>query len=154
RGEPLVAQAPFLEGARAEILDDHVGAPRDAAHDLLSLGQPQVGSHRLLVAVLHVPPQRGALVELAPLAQGIAAGRLDLDHLGAEIGEELAGEGAGDELSQLDDLDAFQGFHTGRRSTTACASVPVSTNSSSPPTGTPRAIRVTRRPRPLSISPM
>ena len=42
-------------------------------------------------------------MELAPLPQRIAAlGRLDLDHLGAELGEELAGERAGDQLPELE----------------------------------------------------
>ena len=43
------------------------------------------------------------------------------------------GERAGDELAQLDDLDALQRLfraHNGLRSTTACASVPLSTYSS------------------------
>ena len=41
---------------------------------------------------------------------------------------------------------------SGRRSRRACASVPASTYSSSPPTGTPRAMRETLTPRLLSIS--
>ena len=59
-------------------------------------------------------------MELAPLPQRIATlGRLDLDHLGAELGEELPGERAGDQLPELDDLQSFQGLppgHAGRRS--------------------------------------
>jgi hypothetical protein len=43
---------------------------------------------------------------------------------------------------------------TGRRSRSACASVPGSTYSSSPPTGTPRARRLTARPRAFMSSPM
>ena len=45
----------------------------------------------------------------APGAQGIAGlGRLDLDDVGAEIGEDLGGKGTGDELAQFDDPKAFQ----------------------------------------------
>jgi hypothetical protein len=64
-----------------------------------------------LVARLEVPPQRGALVELAPLAQRVAAvGRFDLDHLGAELGEDARGERPGDERAEFDDLEAGEGF--------------------------------------------
>ena len=59
-------------------------------------------------------------MELAPLPQRIAAlGRLDLDHFGAELGEELPGERTGDQLPELDDLQPVQGLppgHAGRRS--------------------------------------
>ena len=45
----------------------------------------------------------------APGAQGIAGfGRLDLDDVGAEIGEDFGGKGTGDELAQFDDPKAFQ----------------------------------------------
>ena len=43
--------------------------------------------------------------------------------------------------------------HTTRRSLSACASVPLSTYSSSPPTGTPRASRLTASPRIRNSSP-
>ena len=38
----------------------------------------------------------------------IAGGWFDFDHFGAHIGENLSGEGAGDEVAKLDDLDAFE----------------------------------------------
>src|SRR5690606_20443589 len=70
----------------------------------------QVKGERMLVARLHMPPERGAVLELAPFAQRIAgARRLDLDHLGTELAQQLAGEGAGDQLTHFDDLDALQG---------------------------------------------
>ena len=87
----------------------------------------------------------------------IGRGRLDLDHLGAELGEHLPRERTGNELAHFDDLDPFQRLfraHSSLRSTTACANVPLSTYSSSPPTGTPRAMRLTLMSRPRSISPI
>src|SRR5690606_5270377 len=64
--------------------------------------------HRLLVAPDHRPPGRQALGQAAaPLAHGIAAaGILQLDHLGAEVAEDLAAEGAGDQRAHLDDPQA------------------------------------------------
>ena len=56
-----------------------------------------------------MPPERGAILELAPFTQWIANNRrLDLDHLGAELTEHFAGERAGDQLAHLDDLEALQ----------------------------------------------
>jgi hypothetical protein len=41
-------------------------------------------------------------VRLSPLAERIGMARVfDLDHLGAEVGQQPTGEGAGDEASQL-----------------------------------------------------
>ena len=48
-------------------------------------------------------------MQQAPLAQRIAdAGRLDLDHVGAEVGQRLAGERAGDQLAELEHLQSLQ----------------------------------------------
>ena len=41
-----------------------------AAHDLLALGRAQVAGHRLLVARLHLPPERGAVAQLRHLRSG------------------------------------------------------------------------------------
>jgi hypothetical protein len=40
------------------------------------------------------------------LAHGISLDRLDLDDVRAALGEDLRAEGHGDELAELDDLDA------------------------------------------------
>ncbi len=73
----------------------------------------QVQRHRALVARLHLPPDRGAVLEQPPVAQRVApraAGRrLDLDHVGAEVGQRLGGERAGDQLAQFQHLEAVQG---------------------------------------------
>ncbi|MNN42821.1 hypothetical protein D3C81_1570290 [compost metagenome] len=65
----------------------------------------EVEGERLLVASLHEPPQRGALVQLAPFAQRVAAiGRFDLDHLGAEFGTDARGERASDKGAEFDNF--------------------------------------------------
>src|SRR5690606_27760569 len=46
----------------------------------------------------------------APLADRVAATRrFDLDHLGAEVGQHRAGEGAGDQLAQFEYAKPFEG---------------------------------------------
>ena len=53
------------------------------------------------------PPERLAVHLLAPLPHGItAAGRLDLDDIGAEIGEQPRAEWCSDEMPQFDDPKA------------------------------------------------
>ena len=45
-----------------------------------------------------------------PAAEQIRqAGRFDLDHVGAEISQQLSTKGAGDQLAKLDDAQAIQG---------------------------------------------
>ena len=63
--------------------------------------------HRALVAGGHLPPQVHAALRRAHLAAGIAVARvLDVDHVGAEVGEQGAGQRAGDHVGELDDLEA------------------------------------------------
>ena len=106
------AQAPTLQRAGLEVLDQHVGLARQCAHDGLAFLAAQVELHRALVARLHLPPHGGPVAQHAPLAKRVAdAHRLDLDDVGAELGQGLAGKGPGDQLTQFDDLDALQCFH-------------------------------------------
>src|SRR3954464_815954 len=101
---PLLMCAPR---ARPEVLDHDVRAAREAAHDLLAFRPAQVAGNGLLVARLHVPPQRGAVAHPPPLAQRIAfAGRLELDHLGAEVAERLGAERTGDQRAELYNANA------------------------------------------------
>ena len=100
--ERVPAEVPLLERAGAEILDHDLRAAGEAPHDLLPLGTAQVAGHGFLVPGLHMPPERGAVPDAAPLAQGVAlARRLDLDHLGAEVAQRLGAERPGDERAEL-----------------------------------------------------
>ena len=70
----------------------------------------QVERYRALVAALHLPPHRGAILDQPPIAQRVAhARRLDLDHVSAKLTQRLAGKGAGNQLAHLDDLQSVQG---------------------------------------------
>ena len=106
------SEETFPSGARTMLdvgaFDDHdVRAFRQRTNDSLALGVAQVHRDGFLVARLRVPPERIALVQLAPLAQGIAfPRRFDLDHLGAELREQAGTIGPRDESSHLDHLHA------------------------------------------------
>jgi hypothetical protein len=57
--------------------------------------------------------ERGALPVRQPVSRGLAGGvaaahRLDLDHVGAEIAEQLAAEGPGHHLGEVDDRQMRQ----------------------------------------------
>src|SRR5688572_20786894 len=103
----LPAQVPLFERTGAKVFDHDLAFAREAAHDRLAFGLAQVERDRLLVTRLHLPPERYAVAHAPPAAQRVAvARRLDLDHLGAEIGERLAAEGPGDKRAELEDFDA------------------------------------------------
>ena len=103
RRQRLVSQPPALQRARAEVLDQHVRVPDQPAHDVLSFGAAKVDRHGALVARLDLPPDRRAVVQQPPLAQRVAGSRrLDLDRVGAEVGQGLAGERPGDQLAELE----------------------------------------------------
>src|SRR5215470_15466292 len=110
--KPLVAEVPFLQRARAEILHHDVAIARYGAHDRLSFRQLEVDGDRLLVPRLCEPPQGGALVQLAPGAQRVTTvRRFDLDHLGTEFRQQPRAERPGDQRAELEDAQPLQWTH-------------------------------------------
>ena len=105
------AKTELLEHARTEVFDQDVRLGQQLAQDVAPVGVLEVEGERALVARLYEPPQRGALVKLAPLAQWVAAvGRFHLDHLGAEFGADARREWPGDQGAELDHFKAGEGF--------------------------------------------
>ena len=101
------AEAHPLERAGAVVLDQHLRALGERQQQLLGAGLAQVQRHALLVAGVLLPEQRVALD--APMAQGIAlVGVLDLDDLGAEVGELEGDHVAGDQPRQVEHGDAVE----------------------------------------------
>ena len=104
----LVAQAPFLHGAGLEVFGQHVGAFEQAQQDLAAGGLADVERDRLLVAVDadEVAGVRLVAERRAPVAHLVALRRLDLDHLGAVVGQDHRAVGTAEHAGQVDDLDA------------------------------------------------
>ena len=105
----LVADAEARRDAGPERFDQHVGLagePKEIGAALLAL---QV-EHDALLAARHVAEEhRRALVGRPDVAAGIAlARRLDLDHLGAVIGQRRGEVRPRQEPREVDDLDAFE----------------------------------------------
>ena len=91
--------------ARREILDHHVGRLQELHQDRPALGRIGVERQALLVAV-EVAEEAGA--EAAQLPRAVAVDRFDLDHLGAEVGQDHAAGRAEDGVREFDDADAFE----------------------------------------------
>src|SRR5690606_29779650 len=78
-----------------------------ASHNILAFRLAQIHAYRLLAARLRFPPYRRALVQQAPLAQGVSlARRFDLDDFRAKVGQGLGGEWPGNKLPEFDDTNA------------------------------------------------
>ena len=105
----LVAEPAPLEAPRAHGLDDRVGAGHQVEEHRPALLGAQVEGDRALAPADVEVHQRGALDDRPRhLADVVARGRLDLDHVGAEVGQG-GRDGAGPEHRALDDADAVQG---------------------------------------------
>jgi hypothetical protein len=107
----LVVDLQPLHHAGAVVLDDHVGRAGQLVEEFAALVAFQVERERALVAVhvqeahavraLHLEPHGAAC-----LVAG--AGRLHLDDIGAQVGQQHAGEGAGHDLAHVEHADALQ----------------------------------------------
>ena len=108
--EILRPQPALGHRVRREVLDQHVGRLQQLHQHRPALGRIGVERQALLVAV-EVAEEAGA--EAAQLARAVAVDRLDLDHLGAEIGQDHAAGRSEDGVGEFDDADAFEGRFKG-----------------------------------------
>src|SRR5262250_79471 len=105
--ERVGADAEALEIAEAEALDHDLEVGHEIENDPGRLRRLQVEGDALLVPGVHLPVHAHA--RFAPVAQRVASpGRLDLDHLGAKVGELKAQHVAGHEPGEVEDADAAQ----------------------------------------------
>jgi hypothetical protein len=105
--QPLRAQPHLGQHPGAEVLRQHVGPAQQVGQHRLPRGRAQVEGEGTLVAVElgEVPAQ--PLDHHAGGAHGIGrAGRLDLHHVGAHVGEEHGAERSGQDAGEVDDADA------------------------------------------------
>ncbi len=113
-----VVQPILRQTADLEILDHHVGLGGHAAQQRLALGVGHVHGDAALVAVAggevaglarvaaSVVLQEGR----APVARVVTGlGALDLDHVGAQIGQHLGAPGTGKHARKIQYLDTVQG---------------------------------------------
>ena len=111
RSQLVRREAEPLGDAGPEVLDQHVGRCRsrrrnvaDPCGEPRSIARPSLP--RLLLAISELMPPRP---KFGQRAQHLAAdARLDLDHLGALIGQEHRGPRTADHLREVDDPDALE----------------------------------------------
>ena len=112
-----VVEAVLGEAADLEVLDHHVAAFGEFAHQRLSCGAGEIDGNRFLVAVRAQKVGRVAGVltvavfqeRRAPQTRVVAtAGALDLDDFGAKVAQRLAGPGAGEHARQVQDAQVRQ----------------------------------------------
>ena len=92
------------------IDDEHVGPVDELEQDLLCAGRLEIERNAALVAVGEVP-LIGILRlrldrRLMPVSPRIAVRRLDLDDVGAEVGQDHGGAWSRDEARQIHDLQS------------------------------------------------
>ena len=105
--ERLLPQSELGHDAGPIILEQDVGAGEELEQDGTARLRAQVELDAALAAV--VGDEIRAVLPAAEIAERIAALRmLDLDHVGAEIGEHHAGERRRDHRAQLDHVHALE----------------------------------------------
>ena len=118
RARRSVVEAVFREAADLVVLDQDVGAAGEPADEALAGRGRQVEGDRALRPVGReeiggVGRLRACRVaqEGRPPGTGVvaAARALDLDHVGAEIGQQLRGPRPGQDAAQIEHLEAGQG---------------------------------------------
>ena len=121
RAQVVPAQAPPFERPGPEVLDHDVGRGGQRHEKPLPCWPAKVERDRLLFAGDEWPVQADALVLAAPAAHRVACtGRLDLDHFGAVVGEQVAAERAADHLAGLDDTRPAQSAAARRHADSDC----------------------------------
>ena len=106
RAHGRLAEAQPVHHLRPEILHQHVGAGDQLAQDLDALGLLEVDRQRALAAVGRYEQGgelAGRIDRLAAAARDVAARRLDLDHVGALVGQEHRGKRPRHHAGEVDD---------------------------------------------------
>ena len=98
----LVADAEPIGGPQGHVVVDDVGAGHELEGDAQTLGLLEVeGDVPFAPLAAHERPDDVT-------AHAVAAGRLHLDHVGPQIGQQHGAEGAGQVLPEIDDPQTFE----------------------------------------------
>src|SRR5215813_141683 len=115
--EAFIVEAELLEPANFEILKQHVGACRELLDDALAFRRLEVEFDRALAAIGAMEIGRAEMAAVGRWYEGRAPGAgivagalaLDLDHVGAEIGEDLARPRPRQDAGKLEDTHTVEG---------------------------------------------
>src|SRR6185503_15765838 len=85
----VVTQAEALKRRRPDIRDEGIGAARQPQDRIARLGLLEVQRNRALAArIVLEAAAHAAVAGVVAVTAGIALRRFDLDHLGAEVGDD------------------------------------------------------------------
>jgi hypothetical protein len=106
----LVAEPPALQRAGQEVGDHHVGGVHQAQEDVAPLLDPQVERDAALAAVAADQVGRPQVLERDRDPARLIAdpGQLDLDHVGAEIAQQLSRLGPLHQETQIEHADPLE----------------------------------------------
>jgi len=124
RAQRIGPQAQAGRRGGAVVVHEEVRATQQPVQQLATRIGAQVEHDRSLVAVDRCEVRAAPLGRVAPPrrspgARLVAVGRLDLDDIGAEVGQQHGGERPGQHAADVDDADAFQGEPIGHGATVA-----------------------------------
>ena len=103
-----VAEAEPIEHTRPEVLEHDVGGGRETGDDVAAAVEAQVDGDASLPAVLLGEVHREPADPRLRRAGEVTLGRLDLDHVGAEVGQRLAARRARQHPRQVEDANAVE----------------------------------------------
>jgi hypothetical protein len=112
-GEPPCVEAEPAGALPRSVVEQQVAASGQQIQDVAAVRGPQVDDDAPLVAVDGGEVGAQAVggrtpVRRSPGTRLVAAGRLDLDDVGAEVGQEHGGERSGEDAAAVDDADPVE----------------------------------------------
>ncbi len=102
------AEAPLLQHARAEVLDQDVSVGRQLLEQFAAGRVRQVQGHRSFVAPDHLPPQAMPVLAVTVGAGRVPARVLDLEDISAVVPQEHRGDRRGVHRADVEYADAVQ----------------------------------------------
>ena len=152
----VVFELQFLACGVRRVDDEHVGPFDELLEHRLSARRFQIERDAALVAVGQMPGigilRQRLRRDLMPVSPEIAARRLHLDHVGAEVGQDHGGAGTGDEAREVHHLQSGKNVVACHR----CLSIMVVNDApaSAPVKRAPaRSLCQTKAPRPVMALP-
>src|SRR5262249_50733482 len=109
-GKRLVVEAEPADGAGPETFEEDVGAFQQPPQDLLAGWTLEVDGDAAFAEIADDRESAVAAIALAGGARPVAvADALDLDHVGAVLGQQHGAVGTGDALAEVDHLQPGEG---------------------------------------------